>query len=226
MAGSALSGIALYAATQNFHYLFDMHCNGLAGVMVGLAVAFKQAHPQWRLEAPGGLVVESRIVPGLLVLAALAGGRTGLLPPSATLVALHGGVGAWAYLRFYQVLEGRVGDPTEAFAFADFFPSALQPFVGAVAAQLHRIVSTLGLCRRSPATYDLGADNLMRSSTLPPGSARTADAERRRLKAERDLKARLDAAAAGGGGGKEEAGAAAAASGDGAQFEITVDIQS
>jgi hypothetical protein len=112
---------------------------------------------------------------------------------------------SWTYLRFYKPafpdLETSQpaslrGDASETFAFAEFFPDPVKPFVSAFSNQIYNILVSLRICTPFSAA-DVSAS---RGDTFiqrgAPGGAR-AEAERRRALALKALDQRLHAATAG-----------------------------
>ncbi|KXJ96599.1 eukaryotic integral membrane protein-domain-containing protein [Microdochium bolleyi] len=123
--------------------------------------------------------------------------------------ALFGFLASWTYLRFYKTVFPDLdssqptslrGDASETFAFAEFFPGPVKPFVGAVADQIFDILVSLRICTPFSAA-EVNAASQGGSSFMPrnpPGGVR-AEAERRRALALKALDQRLHAATAVGG---------------------------
>lgn len=124
--------------------------------------------PQVRLKAAPALV--------LLLLALLR--LSGLLDSSAPLAAFsYGALSGWVYLRFYQKHSRGRGDMSDHFAFASFFPEALQPAVGLLAGLVHSALVKMKVCRKMVKRYDVGAPS---SITISLPGTDPQDAERRR----------------------------------------------
>ncbi len=130
---------------------------------------------------------------------------TPLLSRAAFWLALFGLLTSWTYLRFYKTVFPDLdssqpaslrGDASETFAFAEFFPSPVKPFVAALADQIFDVLVAVRIC--TPFSQaDMSAargDRALQRGT--PGSAR-AEAERRRAIALKALDQRLNAATAG-----------------------------
>lgn len=135
--------------------------------------------PQVRLKAAPALV--------LLLLALLR--LSGLLNSSAPLAAYsYGALSGWVYLRFYQRHSRGRGDMSDHFAFASFFPEALQPAVGLLAGLVHSALVKMKVCRKMVKRYDVGAPS---SITISLPGTDPQDAERRRQLALKALNERL-----------------------------------
>lgn len=125
---------------------------------------------------------------------------TPLLSRSALWLAIFGFVTSWTYLRFFKTvfpdLESSQpaslrGDSSETFAFAEFFPGPVKPFVAIVADQIFQVLVAMRVCTPFSEVDVPRNDNLLRRGA--PGGAR-AEAERRRAIALRALDQRLHAA--------------------------------
>uniref|UniRef100_A0A8C5EI18 Transmembrane protein 115 n=1 Tax=Gouania willdenowi TaxID=441366 RepID=A0A8C5EI18_GOUWI len=184
---AGLSYLFTYMATFDLDYLFAVQVNGVAGFLGGVLVALKQTMgdttvlrvPQVRLKAAPALV--------LLLLALLR--LSGLLDSSAPLAAYsYGALSGWVYLRFYQRHSRGRGDMSDHFAFASFFPEALQPAVGLLAGLIHSVLVKIKVCRKMVKRYDVGAPS---SITISLPGTDPQDAERRRQLALKALNERL-----------------------------------
>ncbi|KAM8830261.1 transmembrane protein 115 [Synchiropus picturatus] len=182
-----LSYFLTYVATFDLDYLFDVHVHGVAGFLGGVLVALKQTMgdtavlrvPQIRLKAAPALV--------LLLLALLRLSR--LLSHSGPLAAYsYGALSGWIYLRFYQRHSRGRGDMSDHFAFASFFPEAVQPVVGLLAGLVHAALVKVKVCRKMVKRYDVGAPS---SITISLPGTDPQDAERRRQLALKALNERL-----------------------------------
>ncbi|XP_068613604.1 transmembrane protein 115-like [Brachionichthys hirsutus] len=184
---AGFSYLLTYVATFDLDYLFDVHVHGAAGFLGGVLVALKQTMgdttvlrvPQVRFKAAPALV--------LLLLTLLR--LSGLLDSSAHLAAYsYGALSGWVYLRFYQRHSRGRGDMSDHFAFASFFPEALQPAVGLVAGLVHAALVKIKVCRKMVKRYDVGAPS---SITISLPGTDPQDAERRRQLALKALNERL-----------------------------------
>ncbi|QSZ33298.1 hypothetical protein DSL72_002886 [Monilinia vaccinii-corymbosi] len=112
----------------------------------------------------------------------------------------------WTYIRFYKSsfpdLDSSQsptlrGDPSEAFAFAEFFPAPLKPIISSFSDTVFNTLVALKICTPFSAA-GVSASRVDSSSThqrSTPGGAR-AEAERRRALALKALDQRLHAATA------------------------------
>ncbi|KAL7828751.1 hypothetical protein SRHO_G00323850 [Serrasalmus rhombeus] len=184
---SGLSYVLTYAATFDLRYLFAVHVFGAPAFLGGVLVALKQTSgdttvlrvPQIRLKA----------APALALLALSILRLAGLLDSSAPLAGCgYGALAGWVYLRFYQRHSRGRGDMSDHFAFASFFPEALQPAVGFVAGLVHAALVKIKVCRKMVKRYDVGAPS---SITISLPGTDPQDAERRRQLALKALNERL-----------------------------------
>lgn len=130
---------------------------------------------------------------------------TPLLSCAAFWLALFGLLSSWTYLRFYKTVfpdldssqaSSLRGDASETFAFAEFFPAPVKPFVAAFADQVFEALVAVRVCTpfsQADVSAARGDNTFLHRST--PGSAR-AEAERRRAIALKALDQRLHAATA------------------------------
>lgn len=184
---AGLSYLLTYIATFDLDFLFAVRVHGAAGFLGGVLVALKQTMgdttvlrvPQVRLKAAPALV--------LLLLSVLR--LSGLLDSAAPLAAfVYGALSGWVYLRFYQRHSRGRGDMSDHFAFASFFPEALQPAVGFLAGLVHAALVKIKICRKMVKRYDVGAPS---SITISLPGTDPQDAERRRQLALKALNERL-----------------------------------
>lgn len=129
-----------------------------------------------------------------------------VLSAAATLLAIFGFLTSWTYLRFYKTVfpdldvsqpSSLYGDASETFAFAEFFPAPVKPFVTAISATIFSVLVTLRICTPIPSHPAASGSLASRVDARgAPGSVR-AEAERRRALALRALDQRLHAATAG-----------------------------
>ncbi|KAJ1673515.1 hypothetical protein EV182_005080, partial [Spiromyces aspiralis] len=114
--------ILLFALQSDLLYLYKVQINGLASVLIGFAVAFKQISPDHIVKLYRGRIsIRCSELPGIIMF---------VVPPILTLakrfpivVLLHlGFFECWMYLRFFKY-DGNVrGDLSETFSFSSFFP--------------------------------------------------------------------------------------------------------
>lgn len=129
---------------------------------------------------------------------------TPLLASASFFLAIFGFITSWTYLRFYKTIFPDLdssqptslrGDASDTFAFAEFFPGPVKPFVASVSGQIFDILVAMRLCAPFSAA-DVSAargDSFLQRGV--PGSARD-EAARRRALALKALDQRLHAATA------------------------------
>jgi len=102
----------------------------------------------------------------------------------------------WAYLRFYQTNGDRLGDMANSFGFVTFFPDQVHDAVAVPATIMYNLAAMCKLITKVEPPSDDDEDTFytQQASTLGTNSA---IAERRRLKAQKELEARLAAAGTG-----------------------------
>jgi hypothetical protein len=131
---------------------------------------------------------------------------TPILTSASLFLALYGFLTSWTYLRFYKPVfpdldtsqpSSLRGDASDTFAFAEFFPGPVRPFVAAVSSQIFDALVAIRLCTPfSAADFSAARGDNSYVQRGVPGSAR-AEAERRRALALKALDQRLHAATAG-----------------------------
>lgn len=176
---------------------------GTIPVQISFLVAFSQLVPAHTVTLFRGIL--SLRVPrfplvyiGIVFLLSL----TPILTRAALWLAIFGFLTSWTYLRFYKTVfpdlessqpASQRGDASETFAFAEFFPGPVKPFVAAVADQIFLVLVAMRVC--TPFSQGDASRNDQRIHRNAPGGAR-AEAERRRAIALRALDQRLHAATA------------------------------
>jgi len=179
--------LAAYAITHRFTF-WAVQFSGMAGVLGGLTVAFKQLRPDQRFNMKyKELRVHDLPIFCIIIFTLLAIFR--LLPYTQPIMMACGVIVGWTYLRFYQSHgKGMRGDMSEGFSAATLLPTPIRPAASVLSEILYRILVRLGLCQNPVRTYDVGGPSSITISL--PGSD-PADAERRRKKALRALNERL-----------------------------------
>lgn len=177
-----------YAITHN-HTFWFVQFSGLAGVLGGITVAFKQNLPDQKINLRvRSLRVQQIPFFSIIIFILLSVFR--LFKYTQIVMNICGITVGWIYLRFFQPHgNNRRGDMNEAFEAATLFPPIIRPFVGIISNILFKIAVRLGLCKYPVRTYDIGGQSSITISL--PGSD-PADAERRRKKALRALNERLE----------------------------------
>jgi len=196
--------VTLFAATGDMSWTLTT-INGTIPLQISFLIAFSQLVPAHTVTLFRG-IVSLRVprFPLLHILGVFLLSLTPLLSVASFLLAISGFLTSWIYLRFYKpafpdldsAQSSLRGDASETFAFAEFFPDPVKPFVASFSNQVYNILVSLRIC--SPFSLaDVSAsrgDSFMQRGT--PGSAR-AEAERRRALALKALDQRLHAATAG-----------------------------
>lgn len=208
------SSISLVSLTQI--------CGGVS-LQAAFLVAFKQLVPEHTVALLKGIVkMRVKHFPALfLLLNTLSGFIFGT--DTAAILAWLGLMASWTYLRFYKHQPdltgtstdgvGIKGDASETFAFACFFPDAIQPPIAFVADQIYSALVALKVCtpfseeeiasgnEQALARGQTGLPNLLnnrdRGSGAYRGFGKREEAERRRALALKALDQRLQAATAG-----------------------------
>jgi len=176
-------------------------------------VAFKQLVPEHSVSVYKGVVkIRVKHFPAIfLVLNTLGGILLGT--DTALLLAWYGLVTTWVYLRFHKWQpdvsgsstggEGSKGDASETFAFATFFPNALQPPIARACDQIFTLLCSVGICRpfsdeavasgneQAAARGENGLPNIMSEGRSARAMGKREEAERRRALALKALDQRL-----------------------------------
>ncbi|EER44051.1 rhomboid family protein [Histoplasma capsulatum var. duboisii H88] len=193
--------------------------SGGIAIQAAFLVAFKQLVPEHTVTILKGIVkMRVKHFPALFLLLNAIGGIV-----LGTDVALNlswlGLLSSWTYLRFYKRQPdlsgtstnelGMKGDASETFAFANFFPDAIQPPISFVADKIYSILIALRVCtpfseediasgnEQAIARGQAGLPNLLNNGRIGSGrgSGKREEAERRRALALKALDQRLQAAA-------------------------------
>ncbi|CAK9295496.1 unnamed protein product [Gordionus sp. m RMFG-2023] len=216
MITGALNLLAYGLVYKDVSLLFNIRITGLAAFLAGLSVAVKQIMPAHVLiplkinSSSSGNFIRNAHLPLLLLcitlLLKLAGVfryRTGLdeKDGGAILVRYETcpypcmfGVGlliSWIYLRFWQKHgNGTRGDSEEAFSFASFFPTFIQPPIVIFSNLIYGLFVKLRLCKKINVIRKIN-DASSASIVINLPGIDTHDAERRRLKALKALNERM-----------------------------------
>jgi len=199
--------VAMFAITGDMNWTLTS-VNGTIPLQIAFLVAFSQIVPAHTVTLFKGIV--SLRVPRFPLLHAIGIfllSLTPLLSFASFLLVTTGFLTSWIYLRFYKQAipdletsqpSSLRGDASESFAFAEFFPDPIKPFIAAFSNQVYNILVSLRIC--TPFSQaDVSAsrgETFMQRSAGAPGGAR-AEAERRRALALKALDQRLHAATAG-----------------------------
>ncbi|KAH9907892.1 eukaryotic integral membrane protein-domain-containing protein [Xylariomycetidae sp. FL2044] len=195
--------VTLFTVTRNERWTLATIA-GTTPLQISFLVAFSQLVPAHTVTLFRGVL--SMRVPrfplvyvGLVFVLTL----TPLLTSASLFLAFFGLLTSWTYLRFFKTVfpdldssqpTSMRGDASETFAFAEFFPGPLKPFVAAFTDQVFNMLVAMRICTPfSPADISAAAQG---GSFIPrgaPGGVR-AEAERRRALALKVLDQRLHAA--------------------------------
>ncbi|KAG5982920.1 hypothetical protein E4U55_001120 [Claviceps digitariae] len=194
-----------FALTRNESWTLTIISGGVS-IQVAFLVAFSQLIPAHTVTLFRGILsLKVPRLPLLFIGIVTVLSLTPLLSRAAAWQALFGFLSSWTYLRFYKTVFPDLdssqpaslrGDASETFAFAEFFPGPVKPFVAAVSDQIFNVLVSMRLCTPfSPADMSAArGERVLQRGT--PGSAR-AEAERRRALALKALDQRLNASSAG-----------------------------
>ncbi|KAG9231410.1 eukaryotic integral membrane protein-domain-containing protein [Amylocarpus encephaloides] len=196
--------VAMFAVTGNVEWTLTS-INGTIPLQIAFLVAFSQLLPSHTVTLFKG-IISLRVprLPLLHTLLVLALSLTPLLSTASFILVTTGFLTSWTYLRFYKHTFADLetaqpstlrGDSSETFAFAEFFPEPVKPFVAGVSSQVYNTLVTLKICApfsHTDLSTSRGESTVQRGT---PGSAR-AEAERRRALALKALDQRLQVATA------------------------------
>lgn len=179
-------------------------------------VAFKQLVPEHTVSIYKG-VIKMRVKHFPAVFLAV-NTLSGLLlgTDTALLLAWYGLITTWTYLRFYKRQpdlsgtttdgQGVMGDASETFAFATFFPDVVQPPIAAFCNQVFILLCNMKICtpfsdediatgnEQAAARGEAGLPTFNRQARGARGMSKREEAERRRALALKALDERLHAA--------------------------------
>ncbi|KAK0634613.1 eukaryotic integral membrane protein-domain-containing protein [Bombardia bombarda] len=201
--------ILFFTFTRNERWTL-MTIAGTIPLQVSFLVAFSQLVPAHTVTLFRGII--SLRVPrfpllyiGVVTLLCL----TPMLTSASFFLAIFGFLTSWTYLRFYKPVfpdldssqsSSLRGDASDTFAFAEFFPGPVRPFVASLSTQIFNVLVAMRLCTPfNPADFSANSSRGDSNTYMhrgAPGSAR-AEAERRRALALKALDQRLHAATAG-----------------------------
>ncbi|KAL1956297.1 hypothetical protein VTO42DRAFT_7470 [Malbranchea cinnamomea] len=194
--------------------------SGGTAIQAAFLVAFKQLVPEHTVTVAKGIVkMRVKHFPAIF-LAVNALGAIFLWTHVAFNLSWLGFLAGWAYLRFYKRQPdltgtstsgaGIKGDPSDTFAFASFFPDAMQPAVSFVADKVFAALVAIRICtpfsaediatgnEQAIARGQAGLPNLLNNPHRGGFriSGKREEAERRRALALKALDQRLQAASA------------------------------
>ncbi|KND00336.1 uncharacterized protein SPPG_04658 [Spizellomyces punctatus DAOM BR117] len=190
-AGVFFATVVEYAVTMNSSWLFESQASGLAALLAGFIVSFKQAVPEHSIKLFNAISIRAKYLPSIYVLVNFVLFVVRIIHVHF-FVVLFGTLVSWTYSRFYKRHEGMRGDRSETFSFASFWPDFMQPFIKPLSNTIFKLFVSLKLCSpigpQLPTTVFDGEGG---SKVAPLPGTEAADAERRRALALRALDMRL-----------------------------------
>ncbi|QIW96848.1 hypothetical protein AMS68_002366 [Peltaster fructicola] len=192
---------------------YPTQLNGLLALSASFLVALKQLIPEHTVSLFRSLLrVRIKHFPALFVVANMVSGPL-LGTWTALWLSLFGFLTGWLHLRFFRISDlgasetatggegARMrGDPSETFAFVEFFPDVFKPALTPICDATYAVFVSLRLITPFSEEAIEAATEASRGSGLPGlmddrSSGRRAEAERRRAVALKALDQRLNAAA-------------------------------
>mmetsp|Transcript_5860 Transcript_5860/g.14258 ORF Transcript_5860/g.14258 Transcript_5860/m.14258 type:complete len:308 (+) Transcript_5860:167-1090(+) len=162
--------------------LYGKYC-GFQAVLAGYLVAVKQVMPDSELRLLFVLKISAKYLPLIYVLAVSA--VSGYYQSFYSIgLAAAGTFMSWIYLRFFQSkMDGKlIGDPSDEFRFATFFPELLHPLVD-------KLVMPCSLCCGARRQHIDTSGYVMQGQPLPGSDQQ--ESNRRRERGARALEERL-----------------------------------
>lgn len=181
-------------------------------------VAFKQLVPEHTVTILKGIIkIRVKHFPAIFLAANTISGIV-VGTDTALVLAWLGFLTSWIYLRFYKKQpdlsgastggKGIRGDASETFAFASFWPDAVQPAIAVFADSIYNALVALHVCtpfsaeeietsnEQATARSESGLPSLLEPTNRRGGGGKREEAERRRALALKVLDQRLHAASA------------------------------
>ncbi|CAO1604646.1 hypothetical protein XANCAGTX0491_008189 [Xanthoria calcicola] len=212
---ASLIYVFLFAVSQN-DSLALVVIQGSVALQGAFLVAFKQLVPEHTVTLLKGAVkIRVKHSPSVFLAANTLSGII-LGTDTALVLAWVGFMTSWTYLRFYKrqpdlstagTGDNQLrGDASETFAFASFWPDAVQPSIAAVADGVYNALVAVRVCtpftaedvelgnEQASAREEGGLPNLLNNGVGKAGRNKQEDAERRRALALKALDQRLNAA--------------------------------
>ncbi|KAI1780977.1 DUF1751-domain-containing protein [Hypoxylon cercidicola] len=197
--------VTLFTITRNEAWTLTTVA-GTIPLQISFLVAFSQLVPAHTVTLFRGLVsLRVPRFPLLYICLVTVLSLTPLLTSASLLLAIFGLLASWTYLRFYKTVFPDLdssqpaslrGDASETFAFAEFFPGPLKPFVAVITDQIFNLLVAMRICTPFSQADISAAGGGNFAQRAPHGGVR-AEAERRRALALKVLDQRLHAATAG-----------------------------
>ncbi|KAL8833715.1 MAG: hypothetical protein Q9170_004114 [Blastenia crenularia] len=212
---ASLIYVFLFAVSQN-DSLAVVVIQGSVALQGAFLVAFKQLVPEHTVTIlRGAIKIRVKHFPSLFLAANTLSGII-LGTDTALVLAWVGFMTGWTYLRFYKKQPDLStastgnnqlrGDASETFAFAYFWPDAIQPSVMAIADSVYNLLVAIRVCtpfsaeevetgnEQAMARGEGGLPNLLNQGGSRDGRNKQEEAERRRALALKALDQRLHAA--------------------------------
>eukprot|EP01060_Flectonema_neradi_P027559 TRINITY_DN3716_c0_g2_i3.p1 TRINITY_DN3716_c0_g2~~TRINITY_DN3716_c0_g2_i3.p1 ORF type:complete len:319 (+),score=69.11 TRINITY_DN3716_c0_g2_i3:49-1005(+) len=180
--------------------LFYMYFGGAVGTVMALLVAMKQGNPDSNLVPQVPLRI--KWLPIIFVTVSLlweivfpthipTDAEIGGAPQRGThiLHVLLSWFVSWFYLRFYQQINGGLGDTSNTFAFQEFFPEPTKAVVGSIANGIFKVVSITGFGKELIEAEEAAARKAEEENLF--GTAPSSESDRRRQIALQALNDRL-----------------------------------
>eukprot|EP01119_Soliformovum_irregulare_P019498 TRINITY_DN6188_c0_g1_i1.p1 TRINITY_DN6188_c0_g1~~TRINITY_DN6188_c0_g1_i1.p1 ORF type:complete len:238 (+),score=60.49 TRINITY_DN6188_c0_g1_i1:291-1004(+) len=161
------------------------HISGFAAGISGFVVAIKQMEPDQEIKLFAGVSIANKQLPLILMGLNLAFFVLGL-PSESLPFSFFGLIISWTYLRFYQKKDQILGDMSDTFSFASFFPELIRPPATILGNIVFNLLVLLRCC--NPSSLDSRS-----TSSAPSADGFDVEAaERRRARALRALDQRLE----------------------------------
>jgi len=175
--------IVLYMILRDENLLFA-EVYGFSGILASFSVAMKQLMPENQLPMLCGLRIKH--LPALSLVFSIFF----LSKPLLILFVLFGIIYGWIYLRFYQNKGNNiVGDMSDQFSFASFFPEPIQPAISTFSNFIFNLLRKCGCCKSVGANNTNETESYSLASSFLPGND-PVEAERRRNRALKVLEER------------------------------------
>lgn len=127
---------------------------GSGALLAGSLIAIKQSMPEHQISAIL-ISFRAKYAPSIFVLFSFV---VSLLGQSfiSFVIVLCGTIVSWSYLRFFKETDGFLGDRSETFAFATFFPQQVRPYIKPVSSFVYNKVAVPVYCAitRSPTPQE------------------------------------------------------------------------
>ncbi|KAL8773624.1 MAG: hypothetical protein Q9194_004267 [Teloschistes cf. exilis] len=212
---ASLVYVFLFAISRNDNLALVV-IQGSVALQGAFLVAFKQLVPEHTVTIlKGAIKIRVKHFPALFLVANTLSGII-LGTDTALVLAWVGFMTSWTYLRFYKLQPDLStastgnshlrGDASETFAFAYFWPDAVQPPVAAIADGVYNALVALRICtpfsagdvqmgnEQATARGEGGLPHLLDRGSTRHGRSKQEEAERRRALALKALDQRLHAA--------------------------------